>query len=108
MNYHVQKYKHPDLNPSRIKKVHDVVDNILEYLKQHSSTLWALFHWYIDKCSRKWKGDERYVTCRNFRRSCDEKMSWYSIGGTKSCMFFGSNEKNEAGHLFQHEESETM
>ena len=29
LNYDIQKYKHFDLNPSRIKKNQDAVDNIL-------------------------------------------------------------------------------
>ena len=33
MNYDVQKYKHSDLNPSRIKKCQDAVDDILEILE---------------------------------------------------------------------------
>ena len=33
MNYDVQKYKYPDLNPSRIKKDQDAVDNILGILE---------------------------------------------------------------------------
>ena len=33
LNYNVQKYKHPDLNPSRIKKDQDAIDNILGILE---------------------------------------------------------------------------
>ena len=33
LNYDVQKYKHPDLSPSRIKKDQDAVDNILGILE---------------------------------------------------------------------------
>ena len=33
MNYDVLKYKHPDLNPSRITKDQDPVDNILGILE---------------------------------------------------------------------------
>ena len=32
-NYDIQKYKHPDLNPSRIKKDQDAVNNILAILE---------------------------------------------------------------------------
>ena len=33
LNYDVQKYKHPDMNPSRIKKDQDTIDNILGILE---------------------------------------------------------------------------
>ena len=33
LNYDVQKYKHPDLSPSRIRKDQDAVDNILGILE---------------------------------------------------------------------------
>ena len=92
LNYDAQKYKHPDLSRSRIKKDLDAINSILGMLETR----------FIDPLSplplmcisasvvANKKGDERYVTCRNFRRSCDENISRYSIMRTES-KFFRSN-----------------
>ena len=47
LNYDVQKYKHPDLNPSRIKNDQDAVDNILGILETTFTDPWFLFRWCV-------------------------------------------------------------
>ena len=49
-NYDVQKYIHPDLNPSRIKKDQDVVGNILGIYRPFESSSIDV---YMDRFSHK-------------------------------------------------------
>ena len=91
----MQKYKHPDLSRSRIKKDLDVIDSILGILGTtfiNPLSPLPLMCISASVVANK-KGDERYVTCRNFRRSCDENISRYSLMRSES-KFFRSNKKN--------------
>ena len=88
-NYDVQNYKHPDLIRSRINKDQDAVNSVLGILETT----------FIDPLSPlplmcisaslvpNKKVDERYVTSRNFRKSCNENISRYSIMRTESKFF---------------------
>ena len=110
MNYDFQKNKHREWNPSRKKKDQDAVNNILAILETT----------FIDPLSplplmcistgvvANEKVTKDMLLAETLGETAMGKFLDIWLGEQRAVCFFNPFKKNKAGHLFLHEESETM
>ena len=86
-NYDIQNYKHPDLIRSRIKKDKDAINSVLGILE--ATFIDPLSPLLLMCISASVVPNKKVTkdTSRNFRKSCNENISRYSIMRTESKFF---------------------